>query len=46
MGERRGTYSVLVEKNEGKRPLGRPKRKGGIILRQNFRKYRGVYGLD
>ena len=24
MGERRGVYSVLVEKPEGKRPLGRP----------------------
>jgi hypothetical protein len=26
MGERRGVYRVLVEKPEGKRPLGRPKR--------------------
>jgi hypothetical protein len=24
MGERRGTYRVLVGKPEGKRPLGRP----------------------
>ena len=24
-GERRGVYRVLVEKPEGKRPLGRPK---------------------
>jgi len=24
MGEKRGTYRVLVEKPEGKRPLGRP----------------------
>jgi len=24
MGERRGVYSVLVEKPEGKRPFGRP----------------------
>jgi hypothetical protein len=24
MGERRGVYRVLVEKPEGKRPLGRP----------------------
>jgi hypothetical protein len=25
MGERRGAYSVLMEKPEGKRPLGRPR---------------------
>ena len=24
MGERRGVYRILVEKPEGKRPLGRP----------------------
>ena len=28
MGERRGVYRVLVGKSEGKRPLGRPRRKG------------------
>ena len=27
MGERRGTYRVLVGKYEGKRPLGRQKRR-------------------
>jgi hypothetical protein len=27
MGERRGIYRVLVGKCEGKRPLGRPRRK-------------------
>jgi hypothetical protein len=27
MGERRGVYTVLVEKPEGKRPLGRPRRR-------------------
>ena len=27
MGERRGVYRVLVGKPEGKRPLGRPKRR-------------------
>jgi len=27
MGDRRGGYRVLVEKPEGKRPLGRPRRK-------------------
>jgi hypothetical protein len=27
MGERRGAYRVLVEKSEGRRPLGRPRRR-------------------
>ena len=27
MGDRRGAYSVFVGKREGKRPLGRPKRR-------------------
>ena len=27
MGERRGVYSVLVGKPEGKRPLGKPRRR-------------------
>ena len=27
MGERRGVYRVLVGKTEGKRPLGRPRRR-------------------
>jgi len=27
MGERRGVYRVLVEKPEGMRPLGRPRRR-------------------
>ena len=27
IGERRGVYRVLVEKPEGKRPLGRPRRR-------------------
>ena len=27
MGERRGVYRVLVGKTEGKRPMGKPKRR-------------------
>jgi hypothetical protein len=27
MGEERGVYRVLIEKPEGKRPLGRPRRR-------------------
>jgi len=38
-GERRGACRVLVVKPEGKRPLGRPRHKGRIILRWIFRKW-------
>jgi len=36
MGERRGVYRVLVGKHEGKRPLGRPRRRWeeNIILQK------------
>ena len=33
MGEGRGVHTVLVGKPEGKRPLGRPRLDGRIILR-------------
>jgi len=39
MGERRYVYRVLVGKPEGKRPLGRPRRRWAIILRRIFRKW-------
>jgi len=39
MGERRGVYRVVVGKPEGKRPLGRSRRRWGIILRWIFRKW-------
>jgi hypothetical protein len=38
-GERRGVYSVLVGKREGKRTLGRLRRRWKIILRWTFRKW-------
>jgi len=39
-GGSRGIYRVLVEKTEGKRPLGRPGGVDGrIILRRVFRKW-------
>jgi hypothetical protein len=42
MGEDRGVHRVLVGKPEGKRPLGRPRHRWGIILRWIFRKLEGV----
>jgi hypothetical protein len=38
MGKRRGVYSVLVGKPEGKTPLARPSVDGRIILRWMFKK--------
>jgi hypothetical protein len=38
MGERRGVHRILVWKNEGKRPLGRSRRRrNGSLLRWVFR---------
>jgi hypothetical protein len=36
MGERRGVYRVLVGKLEGKRPLGRPRRRWEDNNKMNF----------
>jgi hypothetical protein len=38
-------HRVLVEKPEGRRPLGRPRRRR-IILRWIYRKLAGWWGLD
>jgi len=38
MGDRRGVFRVLVGKPEGKRSLGRHRRRWRIILRWIFRK--------
>ena len=36
MGERRGVYRVLVGKPEGKRPLGRPRRRWEDNIKMNL----------
>ena len=36
MGERRGAYRVLVGKPEGKKPLGRPRRKWDDNIKRDF----------
>jgi len=46
MGERRGVCRVLVGKREGKRPLGRPRRRWEVILKLIFRNGDGGHGLD
>ena len=44
MGEGRCVHRVLVGKPKGKRPLGRHRLDGRIILRWIFRKWDGVVG--
>jgi hypothetical protein len=44
-GEGSGMYRVLVGKHEGKRTLGRPRRRWWIILGWIFRKW-DVGGMD
>jgi len=36
MGEEKGVYRVLVEKPEGKRPLGRPRRRWVVNIRMDL----------
>ena len=41
MGEERGVHRVLVEKPEGKRPLGRPRRRWEDNIKMDFQKVGG-----
>jgi hypothetical protein len=45
MGEERKVYKVLVGKPEGKRPLGRPRRRWGDGVRMDLREI-GFGGVD
>jgi hypothetical protein len=45
VGEGRGVYRILVGKPEGKRPLGRPKRRWDDNIKLNLRKIR-IYGTN
>jgi hypothetical protein len=45
MGEERKVYKVLVRKPEGKRPLGRPRRRWEDGLRMDLREI-GLEGVD
>jgi hypothetical protein len=42
MGEERGVYRVLVGRAEGKRPLGRPRRRWKDNIKMNLR----AIGID
>ena len=45
MGERRGVYRVLVRKPEGKRPLGRPRRRWKDNIKMDLQEVGGG-GMD
>jgi len=45
MGERRGVYSVLVEKPKEKRPLGRPRRRWEDNIKMDLQEV-GSGGMD
>jgi hypothetical protein len=45
MGEERKVYKVLVGKPEGRRPLGRPRRRWGDGIRMDLREI-GLGGVD
>jgi hypothetical protein len=44
MGEERGVHKVLVGKPEGKRPLGRPRRRWEDNIKMDFKKLEEVVG--
>ena len=46
MVERTGVHRGLVGKSEGKRPLGRHRRRWEVILKWIFKKWDGRHGLD
>jgi hypothetical protein len=45
MGEGRGVYRVLIGRPEGKRPLGRPRRSWGNIIKMDLREI-GIDGAN
>ena len=44
--EGRGAHRVLVGKPEGKRPLGRPRRKWEDNIKMDLQEVGGVWGLE
>jgi hypothetical protein len=45
MGEERGVYRVLIGRSEGKRPLGRPRRRWKDNIKMDLKEI-GIYGAN
>jgi hypothetical protein len=45
IGERRGVYRILVGKPEGKRPLGRPRRRWEVNIKMDLQEV-GFGGMN
>jgi hypothetical protein len=45
MGEKRGSYRILVGRPEGRRPLGRPRRRWEYNIKMNIREV-GWVGMN
>jgi hypothetical protein len=45
MGKRKGVYRVLMRKSEGKRPLGRPRRRWENNIKMDLQEM-GCGGMD
>jgi hypothetical protein len=46
MGEKRGAYRILVGRPEGRRPLGRPRRRWEDNIKMKFQEVGWGHGLD
>jgi hypothetical protein len=46
MGEKRGAYRILVGRPEGRRPLGRPRRRGEDNIKMVVQEVGWEHGLD
>jgi hypothetical protein len=46
MGDRRAAYRALVGKPEGRRPLGKPRRRWEDIIKMDLRELGGGHRLD
>jgi hypothetical protein len=46
MGEKRGAYRILVGRPEGRRPLGRPRRRWDDNIKMDLQEAERGHGLD
>jgi hypothetical protein len=46
MGEKRGAYTILVGRPEGRRPLGRPRRRWEDNIKMDLQEVESGHGLN